>query len=73
VDSGENIIVLIPDDEGVHYMADGGLLGETRLAATNVVQTYVDLYHSGGRGREAAAALLDQRLRPLWKAKGLKV
>lgn len=72
VDSGENIVVLIPDDEGVFYMADGGPPGE-RLACTNEVQTYVDLWHSGGRGQEAAEALLEQRLKPEWKARGMKL
>jgi rhodanese-related sulfurtransferase len=73
VESGENIVVLIPDDEGVFYMADGGNPGDLRLACTNEVQTYVDLCHSGGRGQEAAEALLEQRLKPEWKAKGLKL
>jgi len=72
VDSGENIVVLIPDDVGVFYMADPG--GPNRhLDCTNVVQTYVDLWHSGGRGQEAAEALLTQRLRPEWKAKALRL
>ena len=73
VDSGENIVVLIPDDEGVFYLADGGVAGDMRLAATNAVQTYVDLWYSGGRGQEAAEALLEQRLKPEWKAKELKL
>ena len=73
VDSGENTIVLIPDDEGVFYRCDGGTTGDQRMACTNTVQTYVDLWHSGGRGQEAAEALLEQRLKPEWKAKGLKV
>lgn len=73
VDSGENLVVLIPDDEGVFYLGDGGRVGEHRLACTNAVQTYVDLWHSGGRGQEAAEALLEQCLKPEWKAKGLKV
>jgi len=73
VDSGENLVVLIPDDEGVFYPGDGGILGDNRLACTNAVQTYVDLWHSGGRGQEAADAVLEQRLKPEWKAKGLKL
>ena len=73
VDSGENIVVLIPDDEGVFYLGDGGMMGENRLACTNAVQTYVDLWHSGGRGHEAAEALLEQRLKPEWKAGGMKL
>jgi len=72
-DSGENLVVLIPDDDGVFYSGDGGMMGDNRLACTNEVQTYVDLWHSGGRGHEAAEALLEQRLKPEWKAKGVKM
>jgi len=71
VDSGENLVVLIPDDEGVFYSGDGGTMGENRMGCTNVVQTYVDLWHCGGRGEEAAEALLEQRLKPEWKAREL--
>lgn len=71
VDSGESIMVLVPDDDGVFYLGEGGSVGEERLACTNPVQTYVDLYHFGGRGEEAAEALLEQRLKPEWKARGL--
>ena len=73
VESGENVIVLIPDDEGVFSFPDGGRSGESRMRCTNAVQTYIDLYHAGGRGEEAAEALLEQRLKPQWKDKGLKV
>ncbi len=73
VDSGENLILLIPDDDGVFYLPDGGLMGDQRMACTNLVQTYVDLWHSGGRGQEAAEALLEQRLKPEWQARGLSV
>jgi hypothetical protein len=73
VDSGENLVVLIPDDDGVFYFPDGGMMGNNRMACTNAVQTYVDLWHCGGRGQEAAEALLEQRLKPQWKDKGLKV
>jgi hypothetical protein len=31
-----------------------------------VLQTYVDTYHAGGRGPEAAEAILEQKLRPAW-------
>ena len=67
VDSGENLIVLIPDDRGVFYRLE---LSPKRLACTNVIQTYVDLVHAGGRGNEAAEALLQQRLKPVWGAAG---
>jgi hypothetical protein len=71
VDSGENLVVLIPEDDGVFYLGDSGTLGEQRLSCTNPVQTYVDLFHCGGRGEEAAEALLEQNLKRAWKARGL--
>lgn len=71
VDSGENLVVLIPEDNGVFYLQEGGTMGEQRLSCTNPVQTYVDLFHCGGRGEEAAEALLEQNLKRAWKARGL--
>ena len=71
VDSGENIIVLIPDDSGVFYEQVGGFMGEPRLPCTNPVQTYVDLCSVGGRGEEAADALVEQNLKPEWRHRGL--
>ena len=71
VESGENLVVLIPDDAGVFYMADGGNMGEQQMASTNLVQTYVDLFHSGGRGEEGAEALLEQKLKPEWSLRKL--
>jgi hypothetical protein len=73
VDSGENVILLIPDDDGVFNLGDGGRMGDNRLACTNAVQTYVDLWHCGGRGHEAAEALLEQKLRPAWKRAAMSV
>jgi hypothetical protein len=69
VDSGENIVVLIPDDSGVFlpFEADS-YAGERTLVCTDPVQTYVDLVHCGGRGEEAAQALLDQKILPAWKS-----
>jgi hypothetical protein len=55
--------VLIPNDVGVFYRVESG---SKRLACTNAVQTYVDLAHAGGRGEEAAEAILQQRLKPAW-------
>lgn len=72
VDSGENLVVIIPDDEGVFYPSDDdGFIDEQRLACTNPVQTYVDLCHCGGRGEEAAEALLEQNLKRTWKEQRL--
>ena len=73
VDSGENLVVLIPDDESVFYQLDEGASEpKSRLACTNAVQTYVDVWNCGGRGKEAAEAILEQCLRPTWLAKGIK-
>jgi hypothetical protein len=66
VDSGDNLMVLLPNDPGVFYLPESE--GE-RLACTNPVQTYVDLWHCGGRGQEAAAALLEQKLKPEWRTR----
>jgi hypothetical protein len=63
VDSGENLVVLIPTDPGIFYRLDAG---KQRLACTNSVQTYIDLVHAGGRGEEAGEAVLQQRLKPAW-------
>ena len=59
--------MLIPDDSGVFlsFEADS-YVGERVLGCTDPVQTYVDLIHSGGRGEEAAQALLEQKLLPAW-------
>ena len=71
VDSGENVVVLIPEDAGVFYEQVGGFMGEQRLACTNPVQTYADLCNAGSRGEEAAEALLEQALKPEWKRRRL--
>src|SRR5207253_10143795 len=36
-DSGENLVVLIPEDDGVFYLGDGGRMGEGRMGCTNAV------------------------------------
>jgi hypothetical protein len=68
VDTGENLLLLIPDDLGVFYGQES-VAGN--FACTNPVQTYVDLWHCGNRGQEAAEALLQQKLKPEWKVRGL--
>jgi hypothetical protein len=72
VDSGENVVVLISVDDGVFYPDDEGrYVGERRMSCTNPVQTYVDLFHCGGRGVEAGEAMVEQRLKPKWREAGL--
>lgn len=70
VDSGANLIVFVPGDNGVFAYSDGGLIEEYPIACTNLVQTYVDLWRNGGRGQEAAESLLEQRIKPTWRALG---
>jgi hypothetical protein len=65
VKSGENLVVLIPDNAGIFSMGDAGYGG--RLTCTNPVQTWLDLRHVGGRGDEAAEAVLNQCLKPIWE------
>lgn len=68
VDTGENLVVLIPDDSGVFVSFEADTyVGEQRMGCTDPVQTYVDLMHCGGRGEEAAKAVLEQRILPPWK------
>ena len=65
VESGENLVVLFPPDDGVFYMQEG--YESNRLACTTEAQTYVDLWYCGGRGKEAAEVLLETRIKPIWK------
>lgn len=73
VESGENLVVLVPSDDGVFFRQEQGSVGGGHLPCTNPVQTYVDLWHCGGRGQEAAEAVLQQCLKPKWKAGGIPV
>lgn len=66
VDSGANLRVLVPEDNGVFFKCQRA---EGRLRATNPLQTYVDLMNRGGRGAEAAEAILRKCLQPAWKKK----
>jgi hypothetical protein len=72
VDSGENLVVLLPEDSGVFLSFDAdSFVGQQTIGCTDPVQTYVDLVNCGGRGEEAAQALLEQRILPAWKAVGV--
>ena len=62
VDSGENVSLLTPYDDGVFY--DSRIVDDVRIASP--VQLYLDLSSLRGRGEEAAEALLEQELRPKW-------
>jgi len=70
VDSGENLVVLVPNDAGVFLSFAPKGKAEADLGCTDPVQTYVDLYKLDGRGPEAAEAVLELRLAKAWKAAG---
>jgi hypothetical protein len=59
VDRGENVVVTIPDDDGVFSVAQSPAAG---IVCTSDVQTYLDLTQAGERGVEAAEHLRRERL-----------
>jgi hypothetical protein len=62
VPSGANLSILLPYDEGVFYGARE--IGGAKVASP--VQVYLDVRTFRGRGEEAAQALLEQVIRPVW-------
>ncbi len=62
VDSGENVLLLTPYDDGVFY--DSRTMDDSRVASP--VQIFLDLSSIRGRGEEAAEALMEQEIRPQW-------
>jgi len=67
VDSGDNVVLLAPPDEGMLVEAEER---GKKLACTHPIQTWLDVSHSPGRGKEAAEAILEQCLKPEWRDKG---
>jgi hypothetical protein len=67
VDSGSNLVVLNPNDDGVFYLQEGNV-GE--FVSTNPIQTYLDLSKAGGRGEEAAESILELKLKLAWRRVG---
>ena len=64
IESGANVNLLIPYDEGVFY--DVQNIREERLVTP--VQLYLDLQGFRGRGQEAAEALLKEVIRIRWQS-----
>ena len=62
VQSGANVSILIPYDQGVFY----GDLEVEGVKIASPIQIYLDLLGFRGRGEEAANALLEQKIKPLW-------
>ena len=68
VDSGDNLVLLVPPDDGPFYEPEQRA---GNLPCTNPLQTYLDVSHLAGRGEEAAEAILNQVIKPAWKTQGL--
>ena len=62
VDSGENIALVVPYDEGVYY----GSAKMDGVMVASPVQVYLDALSLRGRGEEAAQAILEEILKPQW-------
>ena len=62
VSSGANLTLVQPYDEGVFY----GVEYRDGVPVVSPIQTYLDLMKQSARGEEAAAALLQEVIRPSW-------
>lgn len=62
VDSGANVVLLQPYDEGVFYC----LQNINYINVVSDIQLYLDLKSYRGRGEEAAQAIFEQRIKPKW-------
>jgi len=62
VETGANVILLAPYDDGVFY----GVRQRQDVSLVSPIQTYLDLQSAGGRGREAAEVLFQKEIAPKW-------
>jgi len=62
VDSGANVTIMKPYDEGVLY----GNQDFEGIAVVSPIQNYLDLCSLKGRGEEAAQALFDKVIKNIW-------
>jgi hypothetical protein len=62
VETGANVTILQPYDEGVFY----GLQEINGIKVVSDIQLYLDLKSYKGRGEEAAQAIFEQRIKPKW-------
>jgi hypothetical protein len=62
VPSGANVLLLMPYDEGIYY----GAREVDRIRIVLPVQLYLDLKNIKGRGEEAAMAVFEEAIKPLW-------
>ncbi len=63
VDSGENVTLMVPYDEGVFF----GVREVDGLHVVSDIQLYLDLWSYKQRGKDAAQFLLDQRIKKAWQ------
>jgi hypothetical protein len=62
VETGANVTILQPYDEGIFY----GLQEINGIKVVSDIQLYLDLKSYKGRGEEAAQAIFEQRIKPKW-------
>jgi hypothetical protein len=62
VDSGENVSLAIPYDEGVFY----GMERHQGVPVVSPIQLYLDLETAGGRGQDAAERILKEVILKKW-------
>jgi hypothetical protein len=62
VETGANVILLTPYDDGVFY----GTRHHKDINLASPVQTYLDLRSTGSRGQEAAEVLFQKEIAPNW-------
>jgi hypothetical protein len=62
VESGANVTLLEPYDDGVFY----GVRDVAGIKVVSDIQLYLDLKSYGGRGEEAARAIFEQRIKKAW-------
>lgn len=62
VESGANVTILQPYDDGVFY----GIQEINGVQVVSDIQLYLDLKSYKGRGEEAAQAIFEQRIKPKW-------
>ena len=60
VDTGPNLLLWRPFDQSV--FAGAVKVGESEQQVTSALQTYLDLHYQGGRGEDAAKAVLEKHL-----------
>jgi Transcriptional regulator, AbiEi antitoxin, Type IV TA system len=63
VTSGANVTLITPYDDGVFY----GTREVEDAPIVSPVQLYLDLAQTKGRGEEAASAILEEVIKPLWR------